>query len=187
MVTTPSLVVEDEQDYDASGLPPDRYDEVPEGMEEVDGELIEKTGMTIAHAATQGKLIYAWTNHVISTGQGGEVYAEAPCRTDRQKRRPDVAYMSAELLAQYGRPAILPHSYPLIGEVASADDKAEALFDKAREYLRSGCLEVWLLFPENQLVMIVTQNQWQVFTEADTVSTQTVLQGFQMAVAELFA
>lgn len=193
MVTTPisptvdDAIAEDDDDDDASGLPLDCYDVIPEGMEEVDGVLIEKTGMTLKHASAQGKLIFQWITHIVSNNSGGEVYPEAPCRTDTQKRRPDVAYMSPELLQQYGRPAILPHSFPLIAEVASPDDKAETLFNKAREYLRSQCQEVWLLFPENQLVMIATQTGWQIFTEADTVATQNVLPGFTISVAELFA
>lgn len=191
MVKTPNPAVEalkeKDYDYDASPLPPECYDVVPEDMEEVDGVLIEKTGMTIAHAATQGKVIYWWTNHILTNQLGGEVYPEAPCQTDQQKRRPDAAYMSPELLRQYGRPAILPQSYSLIAEVASPDDEAEMLFSKAREYLRSGCQEVWLLYPENQLVMIATAESWQIFTEQDTIATQKVLPGFAIAVAELFA
>ncbi len=185
--TNTELEPEDDYDYDASPLPPDRYDEVPEGMEEVDGVLIEKTGMTLNHAAVQGKVLFAWLTHCLTNRLGGEVYPEAPCRTDRQKRRPDVAYMTPELLAQYGRPAILPQSFPLVAEVASPDDKAELLFHKAREYLRSGSQEVWLLFPENQLVMIATQSSWQIFPDSATVSTQIVLPGFSIAIAELFA
>ncbi len=190
MVTTPNLVIEEQDedyDYDASPIPPERYDVVPEGMEEVDGVLVEKIGMTIPHAAVQSNVLFAWRDYIRSTAQGGEVYPEAPCQTDRQKRRPDAAYMSPELLTQYGRPAILPQSYPLIAEVASPDDKAEMLFHKAREYLRSGCEEVWLLYPENQLVMIATAESWQIFTEPDTIATQKVLPGFAIAVAELFA
>ncbi|MBW4693455.1 MAG: Uma2 family endonuclease [Lyngbya sp. HA4199-MV5] len=77
--------------------------------------------------------------------------------------------------------------FPLIVEVASPEDASEALFSKAREYLRSGCQEIWLLFPENAIVIIMTADRSLIFTEAETVSTQTVLQGFSISVAELFA
>ncbi|XHX76317.1 MAG: Uma2 family endonuclease [Stenomitos frigidus ULC029] len=188
MVTTPTIstAIENE-DFDAPALPLDRYDEIPEGMEEVDGKLVEKIDVTVNHAAAQGNLVYAWRSYIISSEQGGKAYPEAPCRTDQQKRRPDVAYLTAELLEQYGQPNIFPQSYPLIGEIASPDDKAEALFSKAREYLRSGCQEVWLLFPENAIVIIFTADKSLIFTEAETVSTQTILQGFSIPVAELFA
>jgi Uma2 family endonuclease len=187
MVIASTSPASDEQEYDASALPPECYDEVPEGMEEVDGELIEKTGMTLNHGAAQLNLAGEWRSYLLSSGQGGKAYTEVPCRTDVQKRRPDVAYLTAELLEQYGQPSIFPQSYPLIGEVASPDDCAEALFSKAREYLRSGCQEVWLLFPENRLVMIITADKWLIFNESETVSTQTILQGFSIPVANLFA
>jgi Uma2 family endonuclease len=80
----------------------------------------------------------------------------------------------------------LLQTFPLIAEVASPDDCAKDLFSKAREYLRSGCQEVWLLFPENQLVMIATGDRWQVFTQTETVATQIALSGFSISVAELF-
>ncbi len=55
----------------------------------------------------------------------------------------------------------------LIAEVASPDDSAEELFAKSKEYLESGCQEVWLLFPQRQLVMINSQQRWLVFTPGD--------------------
>ncbi len=74
-----------------------------------------------------------------------------------------------------------------MGEVASLDDCAERLFHRRREYLRSGWQEVWLLFPENRLVMIITADSWLVLDEAKTVHTQTVLPGFSISFAKLFA
>ncbi|WP_202924862.1 Uma2 family endonuclease [Myxacorys almedinensis] len=62
---------------------------------------------------------------------------ETVCRTLKQGRRPDVAYMSPELVAQFGQEAGLPQSFPLIAEIASPDDSVEGLFAKAIEYLAS--------------------------------------------------
>lgn len=56
---------------------------------------------------------------------------------------------------------------------------------KAKEYLHSGCQEVWLLLPENQVVTIASANQWLI-SEA-IISTQVVLSGFQVAIADLFS
>ena len=159
----------------------------PDRMEWVDGFLVEKVGMTIKHSVVQGRLTRYWGDYIISSGQGGEVCPEAPCRTLKQGRRPDVAYITTELLEQFGQSAILPQSFPLIAEVASPDDSAEELFAKAKEYLQSGCQEVWLLFPESQLVMINSQQRWLVFNLSEMVSTQTVLLGFSVAVDELLA
>ncbi len=166
---------------------PDLGIDLPEGMESVDGTLIEKTGMTLKHGSAQASLAAEWRSYSLASGTGGKAYTEVTCQTGKQKRRPDVAYLTAELIQQFGEPAIFPQSFPLVAEVASPDDSAEALFAKAREYLQSGSQEVWLLFPETLLVMIVTLEKWWVFSAAETATTQAVLLGFSVSVKALFA
>ncbi|MBD2744921.1 Uma2 family endonuclease [Coleofasciculus sp. FACHB-1120] len=159
----------------------------PENMEWVDGELVEKSGMTLKHGEIQGNLGFYWKSYTISSGQGGKVYTDVPCRTHKQGRRPDVAYLTPELVAQFGNVAVLPQSFPLVAEIVSPTDLGEDIFLKAREYLDSGCLEVWLVFPESRWVIVITQSQALMFTTSQVVSTQTVLPGFNVAVDELLA
>ena len=123
----------------------------PDDMEWVDGQIAEKNGMTVKHSRIQSKLDYSWRSYKISSGQGGEVYTEVPCRTDRRVRRPDVAYLTPELVAQFGDVPTLPQSPPLIAEIVSPTDIAEEIFLKAQEYLDSGCLEVWMSFSRKLL------------------------------------
>jgi Uma2 family endonuclease len=156
-------------------------------MEWVDGQLVEKTGMTVRHSLIQGRLVRYWGNYKDESGQGGDVLVELPCRTSKQGRRPDVAYLTAELLAQFGEATALPQSPPLVAEIASPDDSAEELFAKAQEYLESGCEEVWLVFPESRRVLVLIQGQTLGFNVGDVVSTQLVLQGFSVAVDEFLA
>jgi Uma2 family endonuclease len=160
---------------------------LPEHMEWVDGQLIEKNGMTLQHSEIQGNLYFYWRSYKTSSGQGGKVYTDVPCRTNKQGRRPDVAYLTPELVAQFGKADILPQSFPLIAEIVSPTDIAVDLFLKAQEYLQSGCEEVWLVFPESRLVLVMTQSQILGFTAGEVVSTQRVLLGFSVAVDELLA
>ncbi|MEP0810956.1 Uma2 family endonuclease [Trichocoleus sp. ST-U2] len=159
----------------------------PEHMEWVDGQLVEKMGMTVKHSRVQSKLVLSWGNYITQSGQRGEVVVELPCRTLRQGRRPDVSYLTAELVAQFGEAGGLPQSPPLIAEIASPTDSAEDLFAKASEYLESGCSEVWLVFPESRRVLLITQSQTLGFNTGDVVSTQLVLRGFSVALDELLA
>jgi Uma2 family endonuclease len=186
-LTDVPIVDQVEPDDDASPLPIDGFDEVPEGMELVDGTLVEKTGMTLKHSATQGKLVWQWQTYANNSGQGGEVYAEAPCQTQLQKRRPDVAYVTPTLRQQLGLPNIYPQAFPLIAEIASPDDPAEMLFQKAEEYLQAGCEEVWILLPETKLGFIVIAGQVLAFTANQPIATQKVLPGFTIGLAELFS
>jgi Uma2 family endonuclease len=159
----------------------------PVGTEWVDGELLEKNGMTLKHSRVQSKLSFYWRSYINSTGQGGEVYTEVPCRTNKQGRAPDVAYLTPELLAQYGDAKVLPQSLPLTAEIVSPTDLAEDVIAKAQEYLQSGGEEVWLVFPESRWIIVTTQTQRLVFISGEMISTQTVLPGFSIAVDELLA
>jgi len=158
----------------------------PARMEWVDGQLVEKNGMTLKHGRIQAKLATYWKNYITSTGQGGEVYTDVPCRTNNQGRRPDVAYLTPELLTQFGNSDVLPQSFPLIAEIISPTDRAEEVFAKVKEYLQSGCQEIWLVFTESQWVLVISQQQRFLFTTGEVVSTQ-ILQGFSVAVNELLA
>jgi Uma2 family endonuclease len=153
----------------------------------VDEEAVERSGMTLKHSRIQGNLYFYWRSYMNSSGQGGEIYTEAPCRTNKQGRSPDVAYLPPELVAQYRDAKVLPQSFPLSAEIVSPTDFAEDVIAKAQEYLESGGEEVWLVFPESRWIIVITQNQRFVFISGEVVSTQTVLPGFSVAVDELLA
>ncbi|HAA29961.1 MAG TPA: hypothetical protein DCE56_22580 [Cyanobacteria bacterium UBA8553] len=159
----------------------------PQGTEWVDGQLVEKTGMTLKHGRIQAKLATYWRNYKDSHNLGGEVYTEAPCRTNNQIRRPDVAYLTPELLTQFGDYKVLPQSFPLIAEIISPTDLAEDVFSKANEYLESGCQEIWLVLPDSQWIVVITEQQRLLFTKGEVVSTQATLKGFSVAVDELLS
>ncbi|MEM8805429.1 MAG: Uma2 family endonuclease, partial [Cyanobacteria bacterium P01_G01_bin.38] len=93
----------------------------------------KKTDITVKHARVQGRLTRLWGNFA-DTDKLGDVVTEAPCCTLKQVRRPDVAFISAKLLAEHGQAATFPESFPLISEIASPTDRAEDIFAKAKEY-----------------------------------------------------
>ncbi|MBW4649112.1 MAG: Uma2 family endonuclease [Kastovskya adunca ATA6-11-RM4] len=159
----------------------------PDGMEWVDGQLVEKQGMTLKHGRIQGNLYFHWRNYLNSTRQGGVVYTEAPCRTNKQGRRPDVAYLTPELLAEFGEAAVLPQSFLLIAEIVYSTDLAEEVFAKANEYLQSGGQEVWFVLPDSGWIVVITDRQRLLFTRGETSNTVFVLPGFSVAVDELLA
>ncbi len=157
----------------------------PDRTEWANDTLVEKNGMTLKHSRVQSKLSRLWGNYKESSGQGGEVYTEAPCRTNKQGRSPDVAYLTPELVEQYGNEKVLPQSFPLIAEIVSPTDLAEEVIGKALEYLLSGAKEVWLVFPETQVILVLTQTTRKVFIAGEAIDTQIVLPGFSIQVEEL--
>lgn len=159
--------------------------ELPEHTEWVDGQLVEKDGMTLKHGRIQAKLSRCWGNYKHSQNQEGEVYTEPPCRTRKQVRRPDVAYLTPDLLAQFGDVNVLPQSFPLVAEIISPTDLAEDVFQKANEYLESGAQEVWLVLPDSQWIVVLTPQQRVLFARGETAYTQQILPGFTIAVDDL--
>lgn len=160
----------------------------PDNTEWIDGQLIEKIGMTAKHGRIQSRLARSWGNYMLSTNQGGEVYTETPCRTVGRGRCPDVAYLTPELLTQFDKNfTVLPQSFPLIAEVISPTDKAEEVFTKVKEYLNSGCEEIWLIFPESEYILVITQQQQKLFNLGEIANTSKILAGFSISVDELLA
>ena len=177
----------------------------PEGTEYVDGEIIEKTGMGIFHGRVQVEFGALLITFLRANQLPGIVCTEVLCRTQKQARRPDVAYMSAQQVEDYGQTdfTILPECFPLVAEVVSPTDAAEDVFAKAAEYLESGAEEVWLLFPRNHLIMIATVEEispeftetpeetpetrvkWSIFANHDRALSPKVLSGFSVAIEEL--
>lgn len=159
----------------------------PEGTEWVDDQLIKKTGMTLRHSKIQGNLYYCWRRYQEEHKLGGQTYTEVPCQTQKQGRVPDVAYLTQDLLTQYGEPKVLPQSFPLSAEIVSPTDFAADVYAKADEFLASGGKEVWLVFPENRRVVVITAERDQTFRAGELAKTQQVLPGFSVALDELLA
>jgi Uma2 family endonuclease len=153
--------------------------------EVVDGQLVEKKPVTLKHSRIQGNLYFYWRSYKDERGLGGQVYTNVPCCTNKQGLRPDVAYITPDLITQLGEPDVFPQGFPLVAEIVSPTDWAEEIITKSQEYLQSGSQEVWLVFPENRWIIVLTHNQRLVFTSGDIIYTQSVLKGFQVTVDEL--
>ncbi len=158
-----------------------------ERTEWVDQHPIPQPEMTAKTGRIQARLAYYWRSHLISSGQGGEVYTETACRTVGRVRCPDVAYLPPDLVDQFGDFKVLPHSFALIAEIISPTDQAEEVFTKVREYLESQAQEVWLIFSDSQWLMTITSTSQRLLGVKDTATTQLVLPGFSVGVAELIA
>ena len=105
--------------------------------------LWRKLGQTLVHAKIQTRLLFRWLGYVEHQPLGGMVLVKAPGQTKGGVRRPDVAYLSPDLIQQFGEDiATLPQSYPLTGEILSPTDSGEDIFLKAQEYLTSSAPEL---------------------------------------------
>ncbi len=98
-------------------------------------------------------------------------------------RTPDVAVFLNENLHEEEK--YEPHAPDLAIEIVSDDDRATELFAKGRLYLEKGSRVVWIVFPSEQSVLIMTptERKW----ESERLSCPEVLPGFELAVAEIFS
>ncbi len=103
-------------------------------------------------------------------------------------RSPDLSVMRRERLPEGKPPVEFINGAPdLAVEIVSPSENLADLHQKLREYFESGAREVWLLFPETQEVHRYTGLlKVEVLRGDDVLSSESLLPGFQVRVAELF-
>jgi Uma2 family endonuclease len=75
----------------------------------------------------------------------------------------------------------------LVVEVRSKNDTQPSIQSKVDDYLKAGVQVVWVADPEKRTVTAYRPGQEpQVFTEADTLTVEDIIPGFQMAVRDVF-
>lgn len=76
----------------------------------------------------------------------------------------------------------------LASEVVSPTDSVYELEQKIVEYFQVGVELVWVVYPsQNKVHVLVGPTQIEVLTPADVLDGGTVLPGFRLPLAELFA
>lgn len=105
-----------------------------------------------------------------------------------QIRRPDLAYVSRQRMAPEDIPSGAVRLPPdLAVEVVSPTDAWYELEVKAREYLRAGTREVWIVSPASRSVRVYRgTRQEEYLSEEAELTGGDVLPGFHCPVADLF-
>jgi Uma2 family endonuclease len=98
-------------------------------------------------------------------------------------RLPDIAVFLNENLHEEER--YETRGPDLAIEIASDDDKASTVFAKGRLYLEKGSRIVWLVFPFEKRVMIMTPAEWR--WESATLTCPEILPGFSIEVEKIFS
>ena len=118
----------------------------------VDGYIVEKVGQTLGDAKLQTRLLFRWAGYVEHQQLGGMVLVEAPCQTTGKVRRPDVAYLSPDLIQQFGEDiATLLQSYPLVEEIFSPTDCGEDIFLESPRVSQLRCTGSLADFSQKQI------------------------------------
>jgi len=155
-------------------------------FELVNGEIVEKMP-TLKHG-------------IITLNLGGEVRAFVKPRKlgrvatevchqmpkdNENARLPDVSFYSDTSRPTPERGPV-PYMPDLCVEVQLPDDSLKELLEKAKYYLANGARMVWLVYPEKQLIEVLTLDARQLLTIDEMLDGGDVLPGLVLSVRDVF-
>jgi Uma2 family endonuclease len=154
-------------------------------FELIDGEIVEKMP-TREHgiiALNVGADLDAYLDsHPI--GQAAVEARHRPTDDRLNDRLPDVSFVSGSRPVETeGAANYIPD---LCVEIRSPADTLRDMLAKADFYLRNGGRMVWLIYPEQRIVEVLTQQDRQLLTENSTLTGGDVLPEFSIPVSRIF-
>lgn len=105
-------------------------------------------------------------------------------------RSPDVSFVGKERLKGFKRPpkGFFKGAPDLAVEILSPSDTVEGLHEKIVEYFNNGSHLVWVINPEEQIVLIYhTQQPEKLLRKEDNLYGEDIVPGFSLSVSDLFA
>ncbi len=160
-----------------------------ERCELVRGELRMMSPSGAAHGAVVVNVTLHLGSFVKANDLGRVFGAETGfiiARDPDSVRAPDVAFVRQTRL-EGGIPAqFFPGAPDIAVEVLSPSDSASKVHEKAEDWLRAGCQEVWLVDPQRKTVSKCTLSGSSVLHAPQETIISDLLPGFQLPVAELF-
>lgn len=153
------------------------------------GELVEVHDMSFGGGLILGRLS-AELVAFVQAHRLGEVVINGRFRLreePRLERRPDLAFVARDRLPARPYPGLFPGPADLAIEVLSPSDGIGRVARKAREYLEHGTGEVWNVDPEAGTITVYRPGgPPRAFSQGDVLQS-SVIAGFSVVLAELFA
>jgi Uma2 family endonuclease len=154
------------------------------------GELRMMSPSSARHGIVAGVVFRAIANHVDEHGLGTAFAAETGFQISRDPdtvRAPDAAFVRASRRAAPAR-GFYRGAPDLAVEVLSPDDRPGYVREKVAEWLEAGARAVWVVDPRKRTVAVhAPRRKPRLLDEEDTLRGGSVLPGFEMAVAAIFA
>jgi Uma2 family endonuclease len=154
------------------------------------GELRMMSPSGAHHGLVAGNLFMAIATHVRARGLGRAFAAETGFQISEDPdtvRAPDVAFVTTGRLP-VPRRGFYPGAPDLAVEVLSPDDRPGYVREKVAEWLEAGARAVWVVDPGDRTVTVhEPRRKPEHLAEADALQGGSVLPGFAMPVAAIFA
>ena len=172
----------------AGQLTIEEYEQLPDTLavnfELVEGELVDVSGNIPIHNFLRDLLLRLLANFVEEHSLG-TVLSEQEYDFDGNAHGPDLSFFQPdkrEALQMYAR--VQRFVPDLAIEIASPDDKFDALFKKCDRYRRCGTQETWLFSMETRRVFVSREGSETVLHENDVLSS-SLLPGFSTTLKQM--
>lgn len=155
----------------------------------IDGRIVHMTPTGGEHGAIEfnlgSELSFFVRQRNLGWVMGGETGIYIRRRPDTI-RGADIAFVSLQRLARPTR-GFLDVAPELVVEIMSPDDRWQAMRDKLADYFSIGVERVWVVEPQNRQVLVFSSTtDVEELDEDDTLRGEGALEGFAMAVGDLF-
>lgn len=171
---------------------PERLQDEPL-YEIIDGEHVELPPMSILASRVASRL-QGHLCHFLMANPLGEALVDTlvrlPLPVDRN-RRPDVAFVSAQRIAQAPPQPGSDNAWNIVPElmveVVSPHDLAEEIVERLEEYWAAGAQLVWVVYPTQRLVYVYqSPRQVRILSGGDELDGGEAVPGLRIAIASLF-
>ncbi|MCL4255028.1 MAG: Uma2 family endonuclease [Anaerolineae bacterium] len=176
-----------EEFWEFAQLPENRH----RRLELVNGEIIEDdndmASVKSINTIVEGRIITFLNNYVIPRNLGSVSVPDGGYRlNDYMVRQPDIGFISLERYPEI-TDDIMPAPELAIEVVSYRED----IFQKTRDYLYNGVLEVWAVYPKSlELIVFWLDEDSQVTTKRfgidDVLRNRAVLPDFEMPIRDIF-
>jgi len=165
-------------------------------FEVVNGEVIEMSPTGLLHNAIVMNIYdilkaFVKKHRLGYVGGDGMIYLLQMGETGVQEARvPDVSFFRRGKFPRFDYNKPVPGAPDLAVEVISPSESAEAVQDKLRSYFAHGTEQVWLVYPQTQIVyqhLRADPRNIRVYSEADILEPEPLFPGLRITVAEFFA
>lgn len=182
------MVVRDTQrmtvdEYEAFTAQPENADR---HFELINGELVEDMPTPEHGLIVQALLLFI--GMYLLKNPIGRVFPEVRYRIPGDLDAatiPDVSYIAHP--RTYDLKDVVPFMPDLAVEVQSPGQSKQVLSRKAHYYLAHGCKLVWLIYPDEQIVEVLAEDDRQLLTIDKTLTgSSAVLPGFTLPVRDIF-
>jgi Uma2 family endonuclease len=153
-------------------------------LELQNGVIVEMPLASPLNSVITGRMITFLNSHIIPRNLGYVTAPDGGFKLGKGRaRQPDCAYISKQRMPK------LPKEFDIAPDIAvEVVSTNEDVLRKVKEYLEAGTQLVWVIYPDEQSVEIFRPGEprWQTLTMDDTLTGESVLPDFTLAVRDIF-